>query len=742
MGHLYKELNEIPVPDFAKPDGYRVYSWVDIGGGERKKIYIGEYARKEADPPTFYPSENYRLFFPLEWQKHYGSAMLPKYHISIGNYLLCLGIGHSTKLYQSLHSSFGPLYGNLLIDYAMYSIKERSNVAYLFKPAMANSFLFTSERKDDDWISNVFNNEITMDMIHKFKEAWILQCKKLGITEVWLTVDGSNSNYESQESKLSQKGKAKSKKNVEIVSYIWAVSTPFGIPVTFAINEGGCADCKAFDEIRVTLAAYGISVKGIILDRGFLTHDVINNISKSGYDYIVKLKEDTHAQKKMVSDYGDLIYWNMEYISGEGGRFGIVSDDKRYIFQSHTDAAYIGLFFDGINGSERKTALANKVFQEILSVEQQMEHGVKPIVSKTMQRYIEIVKVHPNDSPEKPLDTQSKDGILPENMVPDSEALAFSSDSDEFITTNKEEIREKPQYKWAIYAEHARKDMWVKGFDSLASSLKMSPREMDRVYHSRDISEKQYMISKSMLGNDVFRSHSDQGVQTRTTVAFIATILRCYYMRYCQNESLKLSRFIEEVDDKLFLLLSSNRTYMLVNKLTEKQISVFNSAGIKTEDFNTITGEINLRIRQKGKGVSQFHDMPKDIREKYKLYPNSEELTEPVMLPGEDEPIPKNENEKVLESSRGKAGRPPGRKNNKTLAREASERSAGTIPKPRSKKGRPPGSKNKKTLAREAAQAAQGIQKPEPRGKGRPIGSKDSKPRKRRTKAELDAAIG
>ena len=195
MGHLYKELNEIPVPDFAKPDGYRVYSWVDIGGGERKKIYIGEYARKEADPPTFYPSENYRLFFPLEWQKHYGSAMLPKYHISIGNYLLCLGIGHSTKLYQSLHSSFGPLYGNLLIDYAMYSIKERSNVAYLFKPAMANSFLFTSERKDDDWISNVFNNEITMDMIHKFKEAWILQCKKLGITEVWLTVDGSNSNY-------------------------------------------------------------------------------------------------------------------------------------------------------------------------------------------------------------------------------------------------------------------------------------------------------------------------------------------------------------------------------------------------------------------------------------------------------------------------------------------------------------------------------------------------------------------
>lgn len=740
MGHIYKELGEIPVPDFGRPDGYRVYTWIDLGGGERKKIYIGEYARKDADPPTFYASDNLLLYFPLEWEKHYGSSLLPKYHMAIGNYALCLSVGHFAGLYPVLHRSFGPLYGNLLIDYAMYSIKERTNTAYLFKPAMASSFLFSWERRDDGWIADVFSKKITAEMIQQFKCEWIQQCRKLGISEVWLTVDGSNSNCESENSMLSQKGKAKSGKNVEIVSYIWAVSAVTGVPVTFAVNEGGCADCKAFDEIRVLLQAYGISVKGIILDRGFLTHDVLSNLTEAGYDYVVKLKEDTHAQTRMITDFGESIYWNMEYLSGEGGRFGTVSEDKRYIFQSHSDAAYIALYFDGTNGSERKTALCDKIFRELLSVEEQIRKGKKPSVSKSMQRYVSVVATSPknkaaSESHPSPDAKPDDEAVSDLNHAGTESAQACEPEAGREADTCTEEEAQS-EFKWVINAERSKQDLWVKGFDSLASSVRMTVREMHEVYHSRDVSEKQFMISKSMLGNHVFRAHSDQGICTRAAAAFTAAIIRCFIMRSCQQESLKPARFIEEIDDKLFLIRASSGDYLMVNKLTERQLAVFRSFGIRSGDFETITGEINLRMRQKGKGVSQFHDTPEDIRARYKASAKKTATSKLEMSPKDvSEPAP--ENASVSAPAKKKAGRPPGRKNNKTLEREAAEKASGAETPQKRRPGRPPGSRNKKTIAREAAS---GLQKSEPRGKGRPKGRKDSKPRKRRTKAELQSA--
>ena len=135
MRHIYYELNEIPVPDFGRPDGDRVYAWASMGGGEKKKIYIGWYAKKNVSVPTFYPSENFRLYYPVEWEKNYGSRLLPQHYVEIGIYTVMLALGHRTGIYPILHSSFGPMYGNAVMDYAMYSIKERRNAAYLFKPA-------------------------------------------------------------------------------------------------------------------------------------------------------------------------------------------------------------------------------------------------------------------------------------------------------------------------------------------------------------------------------------------------------------------------------------------------------------------------------------------------------------------------------------------------------------------------------------------------------------------------------
>ena len=159
---------------------------------------------------------------------------------------------------------------------------------------------------------------------------------------------------------------------------------------------------------------------------------------------------------------------------------------------------------------------------------------------------------------------------------------------------------------------------------------------------------------------------------------------------------------------------------------------LFDSVGCTAEDFETIAGEVNEREKARGKGVSQYHRTPEDIRNAHKLLKASTRQNSQSSDTPEAQP---SENDSLVKPVR-RPGRPLGSKNKKTLEREAAQALNPAKEQPKRKAGRPPGSKNKKTLAREAA----GLLPAPKRKPGRPAGSKDSKPRKRRTKKELQEA--
>ncbi|MDD3662664.1 MAG: hypothetical protein PHT84_02245, partial [Candidatus Pacebacteria bacterium] len=66
-----------------------------------------------------HPNDTFRYLFPNLWNEHYGSGKLPEHILHSGLYALTLGIGHETGLYRILQNVYGPLYGNILMDYAM-----------------------------------------------------------------------------------------------------------------------------------------------------------------------------------------------------------------------------------------------------------------------------------------------------------------------------------------------------------------------------------------------------------------------------------------------------------------------------------------------------------------------------------------------------------------------------------------------------------------------------------------------
>lgn len=68
---------------------------------------------------------------------------------------------------------------------------------------------------------------------------------------------------------IAEKGDVKCHRNTNIVNYILAVDASTCKPVTYQVNNGGMVDSKAFQKIITVLKGAGISVEGVILDRGF-----------------------------------------------------------------------------------------------------------------------------------------------------------------------------------------------------------------------------------------------------------------------------------------------------------------------------------------------------------------------------------------------------------------------------------------------------------------------------------------
>ena len=644
MAHIYWELHEIPQPEGSyvnRSDG-RVFLMSDDGNGKTKRRVVGH----ATSDTMMHPNELYRFLYPTEWEKHYHEKSFPSHELHMGMYMLSLGIGHSTGLYPILHEIYGPLYANAIMDYAMYSIMDRSDTTQLFTDRMSREVLFSKEAYSDTWYSDLFKHHMSEDANHQFRLQWLKRCQRQGITKVWLSIDGSNNDCSLSDGDIAEKGKAKSHRNINIVSYIWAVDAISGKPVTYQVNNGGMVDSKAFQKIITVLNGAGITVEGVILDRGFCSHDVLTAIRKSGYAYILMLKSDTYGHTQMLGEHSEDIRWKVSNAISEDGIFGVKSKGK--VFGNHPEEAFLYLYFDGMNGSERSVALIRKVIRGADKMRQAIASGEKPSVPKGLGSYLELKK-----------------------------------DGGSYTV----------KYKYEAW----QKAVDEKGFCSIASSEDLEPGRVHELYHLRDASEKQFMILKSQLGFDVTRVHSVESLMGKFAVCFVAAILRSEIMTACRDQDLDTNRMLREID-RISLVLMPDGTYSEVNNLSLRQTQLLVFFKVPTNKLDAFATDINRRLMNPIN--SQMHKMPEESsftpkrRGRPPKHKDETTLEKSKRKPGR----PKgSKNKKTLEREanafnipKRKPGRPKGSKNKKTLEREAL--AAQSIKR---KPGRPKGSKNK-----------------------------------------------
>lgn len=74
--------------------------------------------------------------------------------------------------------------------------------------------------------------------------------------------------------------------------------------------------------------------------------------------------------------------------------------------------------------------------------------------------------------------------------------------------------------------EEIRKIIDKAGYFVIVTSKEMSAEEALETYRDRDAVEKIFRMEKTYLGNDVFRVHTDENLESKVFVSFVALIIR------------------------------------------------------------------------------------------------------------------------------------------------------------------------------------------------------------------------
>ena len=552
MGHVYWEKNEIPIPGFGyinHNDG-RVFIIEEQTG---KRTVIGH----ATSSTSMHPNDTFRWLYPDLWELAYGAKNTVPHEVSAGMYALVLGASYKSGIYPMLHHVYGPQYGNAILDYAMYSMLDRSDTTQLFPERMREQVVFSKEIYSDSWYSELFEHKLTKEQHHQFKVEWIQKCKERGITKAWISIDGSNNDCRAQRTNLPEFGKPKSHNHCTIVSYIYAVDTELGIPITYFVNEGGVVDSKAFQQVITFMHGYGIETEGIILDRGFCTHDVVETILSLKLNYILMTPSDNYGHNQIYKEYAESIRWEPEYIVDDGAIFGISHEER--LFGNHPENAILNLFFDGSAGSKKSIQLNKKIIAEKKKVEQQLKDGKKPVVESSVNKYLRI---------------ETLDGK--ETIICD-----FS--------------------QW-------KSSMKEKGFFSIASSQDLGAGEVLRLYGLRDVSESQYSVLKSQEGFDTTRVHYTPGINSKFHECFVASCLRAEIRIGCRILGLDTNVMIKKMN-RIKFLLTQGGVYSFVKNITMDQADLLEVFSIQPIDFESFARDYNQR--KSNPIISQIHSLPK-----------------------------------------------------------------------------------------------------------------------------------
>lgn len=448
---------------------------------------------------TMHPTTQYADVFPALWETASKQRIKPAVK-RIGMFTACQAINANIGIKDILDNVYGTDLSNSIMDYAIYSVIHHTSEASSFSTKMRNEMLYSKAPLSDSSYSRIFEEKMTKELDILLRRRWALQCRDDGVEEVWLCIDGSNDDCESRGVEIAEKGHAKSRKNINIVSFTYAVAAN-GKPVTYDVYRGGLVDAKAMRAVVNFLVECGIRVKGVILDRGYCDAGAMKYLENEKIPYVIMVKGAPEGYRQVAEEYGKKIKMDAKYLIPH--TFLFACQQKVQLFKSYAHEDWLTLFFDYRNGSGRITALLKKLYAEMSRLEEGIRKGDVPEVDSRYKKLLSI--------------SERKEG---ENTL--KEVVLDTSELQPLIDE--------------------------KGLYGILSSAEMPPVEIHKLYVARSSSETQYRQVKTQLGYGKVRVHFTSGVRARFAVGFVSSVLRYEIEQAAKGLNRNANQMIQELE--------------------------------------------------------------------------------------------------------------------------------------------------------------------------------------------------
>ena len=510
---------------------------------EPKRTCIGKRDIEQTD--FLYPNEKFLKFFSRELLPSEKDGQFRSGCLHIGAFVVIRKIISDYRLDEMIARIIGKDAG-LFLDLAAYSIITEDNAGQYYPDYAYNHALFTNDMRiySDSKVSD-FLQEVTIDQRIRFLNEW--NARRDHREKIYISYDSTNKVSQAGDIDVVELGHSKEGIETDIFNYSIAFDTNNREPLFYENYPGSVVDVSQLQHTLKKAKSYGYEHVGFILDRGYFCKENIQFMDDNGYQFVIMAK----GMKKLVSELVLEVQGTFENDRKNSIRAYKVSGTtvRRKLFAADKKERFFHVFYDDGKKASERERFENRIDRMGRKLKECMGEPIHP--GGDYKKYFDLVFWHEGLKDEKFMTGAEKTDVI-------------------------------------------NRDIKLCGYFVIVTSEKMTARDALALYKSRDASEKTFRGDKSYLGAHCERVYSNESVDTKIFIGFVATIIRSRMYTLLKDEMgrmetkqnyMTVPAAIKELE-KIELLKGADNEYNLDYAVTATQKAILKAFGLTADSIH------------------------------------------------------------------------------------------------------------------------------------------------------------
>ena len=513
-----------------------------------KRVTVGK--RAKSDPAMMQPNQNFLKYFPDAQLPETKNRLQRSSCLRIGDYIVIRKILEEYELPDILGKYIEKKDLGLFLDLVAYTIVTENNAAQYYPDYAYNHPLFTEGMRiySDSKISD-FLNSMTDDQSIGFLNEW--NGSRDHREKIYISYDSTNKNCQAGDIDIVEFGHPKMDMGLPVFNYSIAYDTENKEPLFYEKYPGSINDISQLEFLLDKAYGYGYRHIGFILDRGYFSRQNLEKMDNLGYSFVIMIKGMASLVNSIVLEYSGTFEKKRRCYIDEYEVYGMTVKQRLYV----TDE------------KERYIHIYHSV---------QKESSERSLLEKQLRQMKSAMDKHAGEA------KQFGSGIEKYYILHYNEKTGQFQFAEEKVSVIEEELS-------------------LCGYFCIVTSEPMTAKEAINLYKSRDSSEKLFRGDKSYLGDKSMRVHTEERIDSKIFVEFVALIVRNRIYSRLKEKMKAMDRkpnfmtvpaALKELE-KIEMVRLTDNIYHLDHAVTATQKTILEAFGLNVQNVKYRASEIS-----------------------------------------------------------------------------------------------------------------------------------------------------